>query len=1559
MFKRILRKMISSVLVAAMLMVMVVNAVGMEAFAKDTANSNSDYGNFGGVIYYVDSVAGNDENNGTTESSAWKSLDKVNQQEYQPGDQILFKSGGVWSGRLMPKGSGIDGKPIIIGKYGGDARPIINGSSNLFDGSDEGSTVLLYNQEYWEIYDLEITNKSSSSRAWCLGIWVVNQDYGAADHFVVSNCYIHDLTFNARTGETNTIRFNNGTVDTFTREGSPKAAICFSVLVGGEKIPSKFNDVRVVNNEVANVPCTGFNIGSDWSDHQAHGYLDDEMEQLYFSTNIYVANNIFRNTAAAVTLFQVDGSVGSGCIVERNVCYDNNNGNSFWVMWSSSTIDLVYQYNEVYNMYQTSGSDDGLFDCDGQSVGTVFQYNYTHHNAGPVFVFCNIEWDPTDYPVPYVRSCAYRYNISYNDNWLGLRGQGIFKNVGDGNGYIYNNLVYTEGYDVILFDMYGADNYIANNIFYSTGNGTVTYKCKEWEGLKTNVINNCFYGLSMDLPQNDEYTNAAGNFIADPKLYLPQSTEAGDKSGISIGLASITDILEEEFFTLQSDSPCIGAGTVIGNNGGRDFFGNLVSATETPDVGPHQYTEVADVSGELTLIGSEVTTETVSLNWKWSKKQTASISKYEIYLDGELNRTIHSLHRKTSDFDLIGPKEGNVEIFATNSMVLEELIPGTTYEIAVRAYSGKGNYIESNSISVTTMSLQSGEENLQLSELVSYKYDSVNNTDSLCSSFDAEETIRYKTRVTDGAGRPVKGAVVHVIYEAEGLEYAAYDVAISDSNGEVWVGCRAPYLPKTQFNFTATVWKVEKAGYNYSGNPSVTVALKGYDAKYNGNLVANSDFSEVSGKNLPSGWGHINSGYISLVNTQGPEKQQNVLEFRSDNAVSAQSRQSISNIPNGTYTLTAWVRNTNTTATLGVLNTGSDVSIAIPVDEEWTQVVLDNVVISTNNAIVYVTVPMFGDYDDYTQVCNIELTRNLLYNTDITVIHPTSNLQLPADFYYITENGTVNVGDTDFTTADQDVNLQAVGVQYYAGENIQNALHVSSEHAFDFVMGQKKTSLTSGEYTFSASASRAGQIEGVLRIRDGVSGEVLNSTKITAGERYEMVKVTAEVTSGSAYVELCFKGEGSKNEYIDVVEMSFANRSDIAGDKTLTVLPGQNLFDDRNGDFEDEGKATNTVPNNWFLNDNKGYVDAYVVDEDKHTGDYCLKFTLDEEGYYNLNNAQYSSGGVYPTNSFSNLPGGTYTFSVWIRTNCSMTFSIKTDSGARAYQFKTTADDKWHEYTIENIVTKDGEITLTNWADRGTSSNPKDGSVLYAYMDTFRLVKNVDNNIMNGDAEAVSNGTPLNWTVAESEGHAKLITTKESVEGARAAMAVLPGTDSKLVFTCQTGEMTDGTYTFSTKIRGNGVVKLSITTDTDTEGYTLESTAGDDWKEIKLNHISVDSAVMKISITVENQSGSSSAFVSFDDMVLQESITSKMVAKLLPSVKGVHLGETLELPKPLLEGYSVSLYASSDTSVIATNGTVTIPETTKFVMLTFKVVNESEPEDVAYVSRYVTVYGWE
>ncbi len=83
----------------------------------------------GATVYYV-SFNGNDANNGTSQATPWRTIDRVNQITYaiSAGDQILFQRGGKYRGEIIWGTSGSPSSPIVIGAYGTGDAPIIDGS---------------------------------------------------------------------------------------------------------------------------------------------------------------------------------------------------------------------------------------------------------------------------------------------------------------------------------------------------------------------------------------------------------------------------------------------------------------------------------------------------------------------------------------------------------------------------------------------------------------------------------------------------------------------------------------------------------------------------------------------------------------------------------------------------------------------------------------------------------------------------------------------------------------------------------------------------------------------------------------------------------------------------------------------------------------------------------------------------------------------------------------------------------------------------------------------------------------------------------------------------------------------------------------------------------------------------------------------------------------------------------------------------------------------------------------------------------------------------------------
>ncbi len=152
----------------------------------------------GGNIYFVDSAAGSDSNNGTSSSTPWKTLAKVNAQSiFQPGDTISFKCGSTWNEMLTLRNSGNSTSPLTVTQYGsctGSNRPIFAGGGSGFAGLQ-----VAFSNSYVTFSNLELANWTSGD-----GVYMVG-----SDHVTFDNLYIHNngtgiITSASGTGDTNT-----------------------------------------------------------------------------------------------------------------------------------------------------------------------------------------------------------------------------------------------------------------------------------------------------------------------------------------------------------------------------------------------------------------------------------------------------------------------------------------------------------------------------------------------------------------------------------------------------------------------------------------------------------------------------------------------------------------------------------------------------------------------------------------------------------------------------------------------------------------------------------------------------------------------------------------------------------------------------------------------------------------------------------------------------------------------------------------------------------------------------------------------------------------------------------------------------------------------------------------------------------------------------------------------------------------------------------------------------------------------------------------------------------
>lgn len=374
-----------------------------------------------GKNYYFDAAQGNDENEGIKANKPFRSLKKLSSLKINPGDSVLLKSGAVFTEKLYFCGKGTAKKQIVIGKYGGEQKPLLKGNGAFQE------MLHVYNSEYIVIRDIEISNKSNKPLPHLTGLLVELHNYGTASDITIDNLYIHDVYGSLLKGD----GYNH-------KEVGAGQAIMLRNLRGGEKdsISSNFDGLVVQNCKIKDCQRNGIMMWGNWV-------------RKFWNPNRHVV--IRRNELDGVP---GDGIVPVGCespLVEYNVmknCPDvlppTEACDGIWP-WSCD--NAVIQYNIVSD--HKSKVDGYGFDSDYNSTNSLFQYNLSYNNDGGFLLLCNSGGWPTDYSIGN-RNTIVRYNVSINDgirNFIVKKEQGYFSPIihitGDTkNSRIEHNLFY-------------------------------------------------------------------------------------------------------------------------------------------------------------------------------------------------------------------------------------------------------------------------------------------------------------------------------------------------------------------------------------------------------------------------------------------------------------------------------------------------------------------------------------------------------------------------------------------------------------------------------------------------------------------------------------------------------------------------------------------------------------------------------------------------------------------------------------------------------------------------------------------------------------------------------------------------------------------------------------------------------------------------------------------------------------------------------------------------------------------------------------------------------------
>ncbi|MCM3746089.1 right-handed parallel beta-helix repeat-containing protein [Paenibacillus pasadenensis] len=306
------------------------------------------------TTYYVSNSTGNDSNNGTSQSTAWKTMAKVSGITFQPGDRILLKSGDTWNEKLTLKGSGTKASPITITSYGTGNKPII--SANVpWSGVIYGK-----NLSHWLIKGLAVKAVPSLNMVYTDRTTGILVDYDTTA--LHAGLQIDSNEIYSTTPDSNTY------------------GIQIVAYVPGSSYGAVANDIVISNNNIHDVGYYAITTGG-WNTAGATNFLSQETYG-----NMYVVGNQVTNIGNQGIV--VGNAFNSA--IERNIVraagQANSNGYGPGGLWYISSRDSVIRFNEVSEMGDSmSGYDGAGINIDWYCKNITVQYNYSHDNKGNGF----------------------------------------------------------------------------------------------------------------------------------------------------------------------------------------------------------------------------------------------------------------------------------------------------------------------------------------------------------------------------------------------------------------------------------------------------------------------------------------------------------------------------------------------------------------------------------------------------------------------------------------------------------------------------------------------------------------------------------------------------------------------------------------------------------------------------------------------------------------------------------------------------------------------------------------------------------------------------------------------------------------------------------------------------------------------------------------------------------------------------------------------------------------------------------------------------------------------
>ena len=288
------------------------------------------------VTYYVSSQ-GNDAWSGTSQSQPWRTIGRVNQQNLNPGDQVLFQAKQTFSGSLYlaPEDTGTLASPVVIGSYG-DGRALIS------SGTKKG--LFAYNVNGLTVRDLNFVGSGST----------VSTEAGVS---------IYTDAADGREG----VKIYSIDVSKYGKNG---------IEIGGWNNTHAYRHVRISFSDTHHNRNNGLIIYGQVPYANEDVYV--EYVDAYYNSGIPGQSG---NSGSGIVL----GNVRQGT-VEFSKAYENG-----WLcdasegpagIWTYDSTEVVIQSNQSFRNRTGGPADGDGYDLDRNVSYSTLQYNESYENEG-------------------------------------------------------------------------------------------------------------------------------------------------------------------------------------------------------------------------------------------------------------------------------------------------------------------------------------------------------------------------------------------------------------------------------------------------------------------------------------------------------------------------------------------------------------------------------------------------------------------------------------------------------------------------------------------------------------------------------------------------------------------------------------------------------------------------------------------------------------------------------------------------------------------------------------------------------------------------------------------------------------------------------------------------------------------------------------------------------------------------------------------------------------------------------------------------------------------------